>query len=330
MRRTVLALFSVISCAVATSAAFADGVPPSQAKPDQKASAQAHFDKALERSKAGDHETAVTELRASYDVVASPNARLVLVRELVLLKRFAEAYREAEATEKVAEQAAKIDAKYQEAQRSARDERNELRAKVGMLRIDLGTKTGELTVQGRAISPDERGGPIAVDPGTVVVTLKGEGGQTSEKTIAVEAGADSTVTFEDAPAPKPKTDEAQKPSVHPFDMGEGQRITGFVFAGVGVVGMAMFAGFGAANQSIFSDLEDRCPGGVCSADAQADADRGKTFQTVANVSVVFGAIGLAAGAAFLIPTFFAKKHDEKNAEILPILGPGYVGVTGAF
>ncbi|MBL8743208.1 MAG: hypothetical protein JNK04_18990 [Myxococcales bacterium] len=308
------------------SDAFAAGVPISAATPEQKAAAQTLFKRAADKSKDGDHKGALLDLQASYDIVASANTRLVISRELVALGRKADAYREALAAVEVAKEAAQQDKKYAAAESSARAEAAELKKTVGFLKVDLGGRTGELLVGGRTVPLREAGDAIVVDPGEVKVTLRGLAG-IDERSVAIEAGSEGSVSFaaKAAPPPPPRK-KKEKPPLHPFDMGDGQRITALTLGSVGVVGMLFFAGFGSANVSIFSDLETRCPNDRCPASAQDDADRGQAFKTVANVSVAFGAIGLAAGAAFLVPTFF--QPDESTAWLE--LGPGFVGMGARF
>jgi len=311
---------------VVTPFAFAGGVPISAATTEQKSAAQTLFKRATDKSKANDHAGALQDLQASYDIVASANTRLVISRELVLLGRKAEAYREAVAAVEVAKVAAEQDKKYAAAETSARAEAEELKKLVGLLRVDLGGRTGELLVGGRTVPLREASEAIFVDPGVVKVTLRGLAG-IDERSVIVDAGAEGAVSFagKAAPPPPPRKKKA-KPAMHPFDMGDGQRITALTLGSVGVVGMLFFAGFGSANVSIHSDLEARCPGNRCPASAEADADRGAAFRTVANVSVAFGAIGLAAGAAFLVPTFFQPNESTAWLE----LGPGSFRVGAAF
>ena len=242
------------------------------------------------------------------------------------LGRRADAYREALAAVEVAREAAQQDKKYAAAESTARAEAAELKKTVGLLKVDLGGRTGELLVGGRTVPLREASDLIVVDPGEVKVTLRGLAG-IDERTVSIDAGGEGAVTFaaKAAPPPPPRKKKEQPP-LHPFDMGDGQRITALTLGSVGVVGMLFFAGFGSANVSIFSDLETRCPSDRCPASAEADADRGQAFKTVANVSVAFGAIGLAAGAAFLVPTFF--QPDESTAWLE--LGPGFVGVGARF
>lgn len=318
-------------CLAITGHAVAAGVPVDKATEAQKKEAQGQFATGLEKSQAGDHAAALASFKASFEVVASPNARLMVVRELTALGRYVEAYEEALATEKLAHDAVAIDKKYADSERSAHDEGLELAKKLGFVKLSSG-QPGELTVGGK---PVEAGKAFPVMPGEVEVSFKDASGKVETKKVTVSAGQEQAVDLTPATtAPVETPKEPASKSVHPFDMGTGQRITAGVFLGVGAVGMGLFAGFGLANQARYSDLEERCATTGCTQD---EIDEGKTFQTGANVSVIVGAIGLAAGAGLLIPTFFAggddAKADEKKAAVRlegVRFGLGSVGLNGSF
>jgi len=326
MRRLASASFALLFAMGVAHTAFAAGAPVATATDDQKAAAQAAFMRALDKSKANDHVGALQEFRASYDIVASPNTRLMIARELASTGKLADAYREAKGAEAVAKDAVSVDPKYGDAAAAASEEATNMRSKVGILHVDLEGRTGELLVAGRTVTADELANGIPVEPGPVDVTLR-DRGQNESKTASVEAGGEGSVSFKLAPPPPPPPKEK---SVHPFDGGEGQRITAYVFGGVGVAGMLLFAGLGGASAAQFSDLEDSCANNRCPADRAGDADTGASLQTGANVSVVIGAVGLAAGAALFIPTLFSNEDDTKQASLKPLVGPGFIGLEGSF
>lgn len=311
------------------SLAFAEGADIASATVDQKTKAQAAYVDANAKYEAGNMEAALAGFRASFDFVKSPNTSLVIGRSLANLGRYAEAYRQALQTQQIARAALAVDKKYAAAEKSAADDAGEWKAKVGFVRVDLAGRTGNVKVAGRAVTAAELAEPIAVDPGFVDVVL--EGSEPAEsKRADVKAGAEESVSFakSDAVAPPPVTKEETSGGMHPFDMGTGQRITGGVFAGLGVVGMALFAGFGAANNSKFSDLEEACASGSCPPGSDAEIEDGRTLQTAANGSVIAGSICLAIGAALLIPTFVVS--DSKETATNVYVGPGFVGLSRSF
>jgi hypothetical protein len=77
-----------------TLSAGAAGVPVDQASNDQLRAAQKTFRVADDLYDAKRFEEALTADRASYDIVASPNSRLMIARSLRELGRLEQAYHE--------------------------------------------------------------------------------------------------------------------------------------------------------------------------------------------------------------------------------------------
>jgi hypothetical protein len=312
--------------------AYAAGAPVTSATDEQKAAAQKAFTDALEKAKLGKHEEALAGFRASHEIVASPNSRLMIARELAALKRFGEAYREAVVAERLATEAAAIDPKYADAQKGATEDLAEFRAQVGFVKLDQrGIEDSEVVIGGRTLTKEEKAVPIAVDPGEVEVVVRSPRGQESRK-VSVAAGAEASVTFvnEAAPPPEKPKDAGVEKSMHPFDMGDGQRITGTALGGVGVVGMVLFGVFGGLHLSKFNDIEEQCGTGTCPANLEEEADTGRTYQTAANVSLVIGLVGLVAGAGLLIPTYVIDKGGPDSTALNLQVGPGGFVLEGSF
>jgi hypothetical protein len=104
------------------------------------------------------------------------------------------------------------------------------------------------------------------------------------------------------------------------------------FGSVGVLGMGLFAVTGSMTNSAESTLEENCGGGRCT--SQEDLDRAETAQTtqaLANAGWIIGAVGLAAGATFLIVDLASSGGSEsKTGDVDLLLGPGFAGISGSF
>jgi hypothetical protein len=300
-----------------------------EASDAQREQAGVLFKAALAKSKKGDFESAIADLRASFDLVASPNTKLRISRELLALGRIADAYREAKIAEDLAVQAARIDKKYEAAETAARDDVAQLRAKVGFVEIDLGPLRGEILVGGRSVSAAEAREPVPVDPGEIVVTLRNPSGVHST-TVTVGAGETRKATVVEEFKEGPRR---ERPPLSPWDMGLGQQITGVAFGVTGGIGLVLFTGLGIANASLHNDVSKQCPNQRCPESLRSDVEEGRRLQLGANVSLGIGLVGLAAGAGFLVPTFFAPKRrsDEGTAGSLGVkLGVGSLAVGGSF
>lgn len=316
-------------CAVGLSfAGPADaGVPVAEATEQQTADARDAYVEAKEAYDAGDLETALTRFRASYDIVASPNSHLMVAKCLMALGRQAEAYREVKLALPEAEAAASFDDKYLRTAEDAKKHLETLRAAVGFVTIRIaGDVGGDVTVNGVSVATLTE--PVVVDPGEIEVVLEGAQGRITRRvtvggggTALVELGADPAV---DDPA-DPVVAAPEEPDDD--DGLDTPVIIGFVAAGIGVTGMALFGVFGALTSSQFSDLETACAGGVCPEGTQEDIDAGQTFQIVANTSLIVGVTGLIAGAALIAIPLAGGDDDDTTALVV---GPGQLGIRGAF
>src|SRR5258708_31077752 len=92
-RRVMGAMLATLIALVPVSG-IAAGVDPGVATPVQREQAQAQFQRGKKLYDAGNYEEALSEFRASLDIVASPNTRLYSARCLRELNRIVEAYAE--------------------------------------------------------------------------------------------------------------------------------------------------------------------------------------------------------------------------------------------
>jgi hypothetical protein len=106
------------------------------------------------------------------------------------------------------------------------------------------------------------------------------------------------------------------------------RTYSYIAGGVGVAGLAMFTIFGLMDNSTYSDLQSACVNGRCPSTKQSEIDSGRTQQTVANVGLVVGAVGVAAGATLFVLSL--KKPASPAAPTTGlVVSPGFVGLRGS-
>ena len=97
-----------------------------------------------------------------------------------------------------------------------------------------------------------------------------------------------------------------------------------------------FGVFGVLNNSRYKSLQDACPNNSCPPGKKSDADTGRTYQTIANVGLVVGVVGLAGGATLYFLSTRDKKGDKADAHasrrpgVNVGLGFGSVDVRGSF
>jgi hypothetical protein len=341
---TALAVAFLATPVIATAA----GVPVDMANDEQKQQAQAKFIEGREALEGNQLDAALAGFRASYDVVASPNAHLMIGHTLAAMGKHMEAWEELKATRAEAEQAVAVDEKYRSTIDGANAKMDEIRPNLGFVtvRVDgMAPPGSSLTVNGKTIPESEWGGEVVVAPGAVnVVLTTPSGSEPREVQVAPGGNAEVAVPVPSGDmTPPPEGEgsgfEAEADGEGLFADTSGIRIASYVSAGVGVVGMVAFAVLGSMTKSRFSDLEDQCAANNCPASAQGDIDSGQDLQVGANVSLVVGIVGLAAGAGLF--TWSVLDNDDGGSEssdedfastVRPelVVGPGSVSLRGTF
>lgn len=280
---------------------------------------------------------ALDAFQRSYDTVKSPNSLLYVARCHAELGKPKEAYRVytrviAEATERAA-----TEAKYAPTRDTAKLELEELSAKLALLTIEVSNASPEtrLRVQGGIVAREEWGKPMPFDAGSVQITVDTPGRAAVERSIDLSIGVNEVVQLDAAP-PAPVSEAPAETRVELTTNGGGSLLPFAIIAGgVGVVGMGVFAVAGSMSNGTFSELEDACGGGPCPSSQNDVIDRGQTEQTIANVGLIVGAVGLAAGAALLIVDLTSGSDGADAAASRPSplaldVGPGWIGVHGSF
>lgn len=298
---------------------------------EQKAGAQKTFDAGSKLYDAHQFEEALAAFRASYQIVPSPNSHLMVARALRELGRDVEAYAEYDA---VAKEAAKRGEKYQSAGHAAAEEREEVRAKIALVTVTLAAGApadAVVKVGDRTLAAAELGTPIPVAPGPVEVTANAGDGSTAKQESTLAAGGASTVTLTLVAPAKPA--EAPAPAPAPVVVSTSNtslRTWAYVAGGVGVVGLATFGIFGAMSDSKYDSLDSSCPDHVCPPGKSGDVDAGKRDQTIANVGLVLGVVGVGAGVTLFLVSQPGKTESAAQASVRVGLRPGSLVVDGRF
>lgn len=324
---------------LATSSALAAGVAPRDATKEQKRKANNQFFVGSQAFWGTRYEAARARFQASYDIVASPNSHLMLARALAKLGRSVEAYQHFRKTADEADEAAKSDRKYAATRDAALAELDELKSAVGLLEIRVVSARPEskLRVGDREIDVAETRHAVAVSPGHVRVEMVGAIGPSATRDVDVQAGQSVPVELSAAPPSTPGASMAsatsEQSSVKSSSKGGfDKRTAAYVAGGVGVVGVLTFVVFGAMNNAKFHDVENQCTNNVCPASLEAEANTGQTYQTIANIGLGIGIVGLAAGGAL----YYLDTRERRPGAAGPptttyvAVSPGFVTVKGSF
>jgi hypothetical protein len=320
----------LVATLLASSPALAAGVAPGQATPAQREDATNHFVKGRDLFNANKFDAALAEFNASLDAVNSPNARLYVARCHRELGHLTVAYAEMSKTLTDAKALAKDDPKYEKTAEAAQTERTELEAKLGFVDLTVAnaTPTTVVKVGGDVVQRDAWTQPVAVTPGSVDVVVESEGKPPVVKTVQVTAGQHQPVPVDAGPAapPPPVVAHVEAPPAKKVPL----RTWAYVAGGVGVAGLATFTVFGLMSNSTYDGLKNDCPNGACPASKKDDISSGKTQQTIANIGLVVGAVGLATGVTLFVISAKKKDSPPPAATASITAGPGYVGLQGAF
>ena len=307
------------SAALAQPAAGAAAPAPS---PQAVQAATKAFQDGLKSFQAKKFGIALDAFQRSYDTVKSPNSLLYVARCHAELGKPKEAYRVYTRVIAEADERAATEAKYAPTRDTAKLEIGELSAKLALLTIEISNASAEtrLRVQGGIVAREEWGKPMPFDAGAVQITVDTPGQAVVERSIDLSVGMN----------------ELKQAQVELSTDGGGSLLPYAIMAGgVGVVGMGVFAVAGSMSNGTYSELEDACGGSPCPSSQNSVIDRGQTEQTIANVGLVVGAVGLAAGAALLVVdlTSGGEGADSAASRSRPLaldVGPGWVGLHGSF
>jgi len=329
----IAAVFLVLPALSALPESVANAQPATAQSPSPQdvQAAKDHFEKGSNAFKANNFAEALTEFKASYGKVASPNSHLYIARCMRELGQLVDAYLE---FEKVTAEAQTAGEKYAQTGETAKVEHDELKAKIALVSVNVTTPEvgATLTIGGKEVPQDRWGQPFPAMPGSVDVRLEAPGKPAATQSVTAGAGESKDATLAFATGPTDGGDGGDSGSGSGGSKMSGMRIGAFAAAGVGVAGFVTFAVAGSMSNSTFDKLKENCGNSPCPPAFAGDVDKGKTQQTVANVGLIIGAVGVAAGATLFVLSL--RKKPAADADAAPptalMIGPGSLGVRGSF
>ncbi len=191
----------------------------------------------------------------------------------------------------------------------------------------------EVRRNGRIIPEASYGVPVPVDEGTWTITASAPGHQSFEASVDVKSGspepyvvnipklaADPKPTTaapapEPAPSPPETTPPAEPRDVTSSDDGSGQRTLAYIIGGAGLASAIVSGVFTALAAGNNSDSEKLCEVGdpnECSAEGKRLRDDALTQASIATVTGIVGAVGIAGGATLY---FTAGSGNSGSANV---------------
>jgi hypothetical protein len=344
MRIRLLACLAAASLALTIPApAHAAGVLPAAATPLQREQAQARFLRGKELLGKKQYQQALDEFTASHEIVASPNARLELARCLRAMGKIVAAYAELGRTGIEAKELVAQDPRYLRASEAAVAEREEMERQLGFVTLTIQNPTDAttVTVGGEQLRRPAWPEPVPVATGATDIVVQTPGHGPITRTVSLTAGQKTTLVV-DAQSGDPvggssaHVEPAPAPAVESSGGLTSLRLGAYVAGGVGVAGLAVFTIGGVMAHSTYNDLNNTCQGGPCPASKDGEISSGKSQQTIANVGLVVGLVGVAAGATLFVLSLKSESGPSASPASPPppaaslVLAPGWAGLRGAW
>lgn len=194
-----------------------------------------------------------------------------------------------------------------------------------------------LTFSAQLLSADELTAPIPVDPGKVSLVMITPDGTRVPKEVTLAEGAKETVTFDSIPeggvGPAPGNGDGSGNGDTGASGGGDSTlmIAGIVVGVIGLAGVGVSLGLGAAASSKHDESMDpargndvcrdvQLPGGgselQCSPGALELNESARSLATGSTVAMVIGGVALAAGVTLIIVGLTSSSDDEAAAASL--------------
>lgn len=323
------------------SPARANGVLPAAATPVQREQAQARFLKGKELLGKKQYEQALAEFTASHEIVASPNARLEIARCLRGMGKVVAAYAELGRTAVEAKELLGQDPRYLRASEAATAEREEMERQLGFVTLTIQNPSEGTTVVVGAeeVRRAAWGEPTPIVTGATDVVVQTPGHGPVRRTVSLTPGQKTSLVIDaqsgDVAGGAAAAEAPPAAPVETASKTSPLRIGAYAAGGVGVVGLLVFTVGGVMAHSTYNDLNNTCHGGPCPTSKDGEISSGKSQQTIANVGLAFGLVGVAAGATLFVLSLKSEGAKPESPAAPPpsaalVVAPGWVGVRGGW
>jgi hypothetical protein len=185
-----------------------------------------------------------------------------------------------------------------------------------------------VTLDGAPVPAALLGVKQPVNPGRHTVRVVARGFAPAAAPVEVAEGNTATVALDLVPAPRGVSDGVDESAGDTGTSGRSPlRTVGFVAIGVGGAGLVAGAITLAVDAAKHSSLASQCTGGTCGPGLQGAVDTYHTLGVVSSTSLV---VGGALAVTGIVLVFAAPKARQETVGLVPLLGPGFVGMGGRF
>jgi hypothetical protein len=326
--RHLVCLMSVVSLPILETS-------PAAAQPDQRAAAEALFEKGRALVEQGDYADACPKIAESERLDPGVGTMLWLADCYASNGQTASAW---VGFKDAAEAAGRL---HDRREKVAREKAAELEKQLSRLVIAVPAAAAlqglELRRDGVLLGQVEWDVPIPLDPGIHTVGASAPGHESWSSTVQVAPGATTlavTVPVLAERAAEPVT--PPQPSASPPSPGAdrppastgfwtGRRLGATALMGAGVVGLAVGTVFSFTAKATYDKSNDGpCDArNVCTQQGLDDRSSARTMATAATVGVGLGAAALAAGAI----VFFTAPEPSASVVVVPVAAPSSAGMA---
>jgi hypothetical protein len=253
----------------------------------------------------GDTKVACERFHESYRLDATPDTLLDIAACQEALHRLADAW---ESYQHVAESLLPDDPRLA----AVKERIAALDARLPRLTLEAACSNPPLEVlrDGVPLSSGAFGVPLPMDPGEHRIVVRAAGRQTREYVALLTEGEQMSLHVEPGdmlpPEPEPPRQvaapimrEPVPPPVHGSEGWRGLRTAGYVSGGVGLAGFIAAGMFTAFAMGESRSVEQHCLGRLCDAEGLKASERGEQLLHLADVGLVVGVVGVAAGGVLL-------------------------------
>jgi hypothetical protein len=317
--RSTIAVSLVAALLAPTLPAYAangDGAPEISA--DALKRAREQFGQALALQTAGDWAGALTLLKEVAAVKGTPQVRFNIALCEEKLGRLVAALGDYEL--------AAADARAEHAEQVAEEVEGRLEAlrqRIPKLTLKrgAGADAAIIAVDGVSIGDQVIGTPMPTDPGPHTVEAKAPGFKPFRSSIRVAEQQSEVVEIVlEAEPPPPVANGGRGAS-----QGGRSPVAGYIVGGIGIASLGASGIFFGLRAGKISDLDKACPNHQCKPESQSDIESGKTYTTIANVTL---AVGLAAVAGGVVLVLTSGPSNEPSVALAP--APGGAQLLGKF
>jgi len=209
--------------------------------------------------------------------------------------------------------------KYVATQEAAQVELAKLNVRLASLTISFVELPAEFVVRlnGEIVAPSLLSSPLVVDPGLHHVEAEAKGAKPIARDVVLEAGGFKAIALQFE-----KIVEAQPATTQPVlrqqtDSGSRWTRMGLAAAGLGVIGLGTFVVAGMQARSAYNKLQTECPSGCSDAAHRSDANKGSTYQSVANVGLALGITGTLTAATLVYLGVTSGKAATPTFDVSP-------------